>query len=313
MAQSPAHKFGQIIGDVVEAAVEPLLREFADRHDLYLDRKGPRPARTGRKVSWVDSCANTHDLDYVLEQGGSAEHIGTPVAFIETAWRRYTKHSRNKAQEIQGAILPLAEAHRSSAPFIGVILAGVFTDGALSQLRSLGFSVLYFPYQTVVEAFRTVDLDAHFTEDTADAEFARKVRRWERLPGKRRAEAAERLLQVNSGEVRRFILALQQSVTRKIELVRILPLHGAAIERTSVKEAISFVEKYREDRSGASKPLTRYEVEIRYRNGDRIQGQFADRQQTIAFLRGYLPPSLQPAPRSASSRGGIRRSDGGAR
>ena len=87
---------------------------------------------------------NSHDLDFVLERGGTPDKIGMPVAFIETAWRRYTKHSRNKAQEIQGALEPLAETYRHLAPFKGAVLAGVFTEGALTQLRSLGFTVLYF-------------------------------------------------------------------------------------------------------------------------------------------------------------------------
>src|SRR6266496_2406164 len=136
MAQSPAHRFGQIVGDVLEAAIRPLLKQFAKEHGLYLDMKGDRPCRRGRKCSWLDLNGNVHDLDFVLERGGSAKKVGMPVAFIETAWRRYTKHSRNKAQEIQGAILPLAETHRSSAPSVGVILAGVFTEGALAQLQS---------------------------------------------------------------------------------------------------------------------------------------------------------------------------------
>ena len=202
MAQSPAHKFGQIIGDLLEAAVEPLLRRFAKSHGLYLDRKGPRTARPGRKVSWTDLSGNTHDLDYVLERGGTAQRIGVPVAFIETAWRRYTKHSRNKAQEIQGAILPLAEAYRNAAPFIGVILAGVFTEGALAQLRSLGFSVLYFPYETVVQAFQIIGVDAYFTEETADIELARKVRRWERVPREKRVASPD-ARPPNAGTVRK--------------------------------------------------------------------------------------------------------------
>jgi hypothetical protein len=176
MAKSPAHKFGQIIGDVIEAAVEPLLEKFANQHNLYVDKRGPRPARSGNEVSWTDLYGNTHDLDFVLERGGSPDKNGTPVAFIEVAWRRYTKHSRNKAQEIQGAILPLLLTHQTAAPFIGVIVAGVFTEGALTQLRSLGFKVLYFPHDTVVEAFRAAGVNAAFDEETPDAEFARKVR-----------------------------------------------------------------------------------------------------------------------------------------
>src|SRR6266436_4004086 len=135
MAQSPSHRFGQIIGDMLEWAVRPILEAIAKELGLYLDGKGERKARgTKRKVAWMDALGNTHDLDYVFEFGGSDEQIGSPRAFIEIAWRRYTKHSRNKAQEIQGAILPLAERYSEYHPFLGVVLGGVFTDGSLNQL-----------------------------------------------------------------------------------------------------------------------------------------------------------------------------------
>jgi hypothetical protein len=156
MAEAAGHKFGQFIGEYCEGAIEPLLKEFADRHGLFLDKAGDRPARSGKKVKWIDSYGNSHNLDYVLERGGTPEKVGTPVAFIESAWRRYTKHSRNKAQEIQGAVLPIRDRHQFSAPFMGCVLAGVYTAGALEQLRSIGFKILYFTYDSVIEAFNTV-------------------------------------------------------------------------------------------------------------------------------------------------------------
>jgi hypothetical protein len=33
-------------------------------------------------------------------------------------------------------------------------------------------------------------------------------------------------------------------------------------------------------------PFTRYEVGVRYSNGDEIRGQFKDKATAIAFLRG---------------------------
>ena len=138
MAKSPSHKWGQIIGqDFLEVAMDSLLRDMARKHDLFLDRKGTRQARKGKRISWEDLYGNAHDMDFVFERGGTLERIGVPVAFIETAWRRYTKHSRNKAQEIQGAVLPLVTTHQRHAPFIGVIVAGDWTGGALKQLQSL--------------------------------------------------------------------------------------------------------------------------------------------------------------------------------
>src|SRR4051812_30535648 len=120
MAEAPGHRLGQIIGETLERAVEPVLADFAAKHGIYLDKHGARPARPGKKLTWTDALGNKHDLDYVLERGGTDSTIGLPVAFIETAWRRYTKHSRNKAQEIQGAVLPLVATHSTTKPFAGV-------------------------------------------------------------------------------------------------------------------------------------------------------------------------------------------------
>jgi len=293
VAQSPSHKFGQIIGDVLEAAVEPLLQQFAQEHNLYLDRQGPRPARRGKKVSWLDTYGNAHDLDYVLERDGSPKQIGTPVAFIETAWRRYTKHSRNKAQEIQGAILPLVATHQSAAPFFGVILAGVFTDGALDQLRSLGFTVLYFSYDTVVEAFSGVGIEAHYDEDTPDAEYERRVYAWEALTDRQRNNVADVLIEINALEVQRFLDTLARAVTRKIEAVLVLPLHGTVFAWDSAEEAIAFIKNY--DESDSLNPIMRYEIEIRYTNGDHIRAQFADKENAMQFLSNYQSPVLRPA------------------
>lgn len=292
MAELPAHKFGQIIGEVIESAIEPLLERFAQAHGLFLDKKGYRPARSGRKVSWVDLHGNRHDLDFVLERGGSPDKIGTPVAFVETAWRRYTKHSRNKAQEIQGAILPLVATHQNAAPFIGVILAGVFTEGSLTQLRSLGFTVLFFSHESVVRAFRCVGIDAHFDEDTAGSEFARKVRAWEALSTRERERVAQALVRINSKEIQSFMAALERVVSREVAVVRILPLHGKASEWDTVDKAITFIERYNE--SGNSRPVVKYEIQIRYTNGDRIEGQFADKQAAIRFLKSYQTPRLRP-------------------
>lgn len=285
MAESPAHKFGQIIGDTLEAAMEPLLREFAKKHKLYLDIQGDRPARKGKKVTWVDHNNNKHDLDYVLERGGTEKKIGEPVAFIESAWRRYTKHSRNKAQEIQGAILPLANTYLGNAPFIGVILGGVFTKGALKQLKSLNFEVLYFEYPSIIEAFKTVGINANFIESTPTSEFKRNVDKWNRLTKNQKKKITNTLIKLNKNHVDNFINALLKTITRTIFSIRILPLHGSIAEYESLAKAIDFINKYDEkNRRGA---IIRYEVQIRYNNGDEISGDFKEKNNAIKFLDSY--------------------------
>ena len=284
MAESLSHKFGQLIGDLLELALEPHLQKFARKHKLYLDKKGVRKARSGKKVTWTDSKANKHDLDFVLERGGTENKIGVPVAFIESAWRRYTKHSRNKAQEIQSAVLPLANKYKNSSPFVGVVLAGVFTEGALSQLKSLGFGVLYFPYDTVVKAFAKFGINAAFDEKTAETDFRKKIDSWNKLANKE--DVAKELLKLNKKNVDEFLNSLSDTVSRFIERIIILPLHGQETVSTSVTDAINFLKKYPEDRPKL--PLSKYEIIIKYNTGDRIEASFNDKKDSIKFLETYL-------------------------
>jgi len=287
VAESPAHRFGQIIGEVLEAAVLALLASFAQKHGLYLDKHGERPCRPGKRCTWLDLNKNEHDLDFVLERGGTPQKLGMPAAFIETAWRRYTKHSRNKAQEIQGAIGPLAETYANARPFVGVILGGVFTDGALNQLRSLGFAVLYFSYASVIAAFRAYGIDASSEENTPDREFRRKVAAYEALPNAKRVALAKFLLDTQKDDVVQFMTALEKVVSRQVDRIIVLPLHGTVVQHATVDEAIKFIEEYRE--TAAKLPIERYEIQVRYNNADSVKGTFKDKADAIAFLRTYKP------------------------
>lgn len=285
MAESLAHTFGQIIGNVLEVAVEPALRKFANEHGLYLDKKGPREAREGKKVKWTDLYGNAHDLDFVLERGGTNKVIGSPVAFIETAWRRYTKHSRNKAQEIQGAVQVLALTHKYSCPFTGAILAGVFTDGALTQLKSLGFHLLFFPYQSIVQAFQSVGVDAEFDEDTPEKDFRKKISRWNALSKKAQRSVAYHLVKAHERDIKAFFDALDKSVTRRVEKIIVIPLHGQESEYSSVGDAIAFLSAY--DSTAVQGGVYKYEIHIRYNNGDKIMAEFTAKAAAVEFLMKY--------------------------
>ncbi|UZR93136.1 hypothetical protein [Chondrinema litorale] len=289
MAKSPSHKFGQIIGEILETTMKIYFQDFATKFDLYLDKKGKRKARKGKKVTWYDSYENKHDLDFVLERGGSDAEIGLPVAFIEIAWRRYTKHSRNKAQEIQGAILPLAFTHSFSAPFLGVVLAGVFTEGALNQLRSRNFNVLYFEYDTVVSAFKTYGIDASYEEDTSDEDFTKKIEQWEAFNDKEKI--IQKLVELNQDKFDIFFKVLEESVSRYITEIRILPLLGTSSVFQSATEAINFLNEFTVI-DYETKDLIRFEIKIIYSNGDTIEASFANKNSANSFLKAYEIPDL---------------------
>jgi hypothetical protein len=284
MAESPSHRFGQIIGNLLEAVIEPFLTDFATRKCLYLDyQNNPRKARKGKKVTWKDPYGNVHDLDYVLERNGTDESTGTPVAFIEVAWRRYTKHSRNKAQEIQGAILPLAEKYQWSSPFLGAVLAGVFTEGSLAQLRSLGFNILYFPYDTLVAAFAQEGIDIAFDETTPDADFHRCVKTIESATESKMDRIKDQLIRANQRQLDEFMSSLAQRLERMIEKVVVIPLYGRSSEFGTIADAIAFLDQHRIYEGSGE--FRRYEVLVTFTNGDRVEGSFKDKGKVREFLQ----------------------------
>ena len=287
MAESPAHKFGQIIGNLLEAVVGSLLLEYCEKNNLYLDKVGSRSVRKGKKVSWMDKYGNTHDLDFVIEKNGTDKKIGKPVAFIESAWRRYTKHSRNKAQEIQGALLPLAETYRESNPFLGVILAGVFTDGALSQLKSHGFSVLYFEYDKLLKSFSEISLDIFFDETTSFDLIKKKIKHLNRLSKVQHRVVVQSLIKENQKEINSFFKQIDSHIFRQVRSVKMLSVYGQWQNYRDIKGAIKAIEKPSLLPPPDKMKFIKFEIIISFNNNDKVECQFSCRVEALRFLRFF--------------------------
>lgn len=286
MAESPAHKFGQIIGNMIETIARPLLADFCRSKGFYLDYHGnDRQARQGKKLIWTDRHGNSHDLDYVIEKDGTNKKIGVPVAFIEVAWRRYTKHSRNKAQEIQGAILPLAEKYKWNSPFLGTILAGIFTSNSISQLKSLGFNVLYFPYETIIDAFKTEGINIVFDEKTSEAEFRKCVKTIESCHQQKIKRVEKKLINANKSQIDSFLESLENRLSRIVEKIIIIPLYGSENEFSSFKQAFSFLDKL--DPKTINGEFRKYEIIVKFSNDDKIDAEFSSKESVREFLK-YL-------------------------
>ena len=283
MAESPAHRFGQVIGNLIEEILQPVLQEFADQRKLFLDKHGGREGvRSGRRLSWKDDYGNSHDLDFVIEKTAAPGVQGRPVAFIEAAWRRYTKHSKNKAQEIQGAILPIAEKHKWDRPFLGAVLAGEFTRPSLDQLTSSGFTVVYLPYDAIVSAFRDVGIDSRFDEDTSDRDFAHCVDRIDELSEAERQRLKSRIVELNREGFDVFFAALRRKPDSLIDRVTVLPLFGVPCEFDSIHAAAQFINGF--DPGKPATEFQKYEIVVRFSNQDKIDGLFSQRAQALRFL-----------------------------
>ncbi len=294
MAESLAHRWGQIIGDGFEMFVRNILADVAKQHGLYLDFKRPRATRRGQgKVTWQDGYGNKHDLDYVLERGGTEETLGVPAGFIESAWRRYTKHSKNKVQEIEAAVMPVALTFSRHQPFLGAVLAGEFTRKALHQLESKGFAVLQVPYESILRAFKELGIDAS-SEDgvggTTGEQFREKITKWESLPQPQATHGLlAKLHALHQREIADFKQRLDAAITRRVNSVRLTVLRGHSVECSDIESAIAYL--IEEERSyqlrEAGEQREAFEVQVRFNNGAKIDATFPKRAEAMAFLRSF--------------------------
>ncbi len=283
MAKAPGHQFGQLIGHLVEEIVHSTLDDFAKKYGYYLDKQGARgKARKGNKVTWLDKYDCEHDLDFVIEKNGSADQRGRPLAFIETAWRRYTKHSKNKAQEIQGAILPTAEKYWSDAPFLGVVLVGIFTAKAITQMEKTGFRVLYVHRSAIMGAFERAGIPVNFDESTPDKDFKKAVRGFNELTPSQLTKFKNDLREIMKADFDSFISKLEAALARQINKIVITPLFGNSTEFLTARDAKTFLEKSLPD-SGQG-PLLKIDVLVCYDNGSRIDASFRKIEEIRAFL-----------------------------
>lgn len=284
MANSPTHRFGQIIGDLLEQATVETVRPIAEKHHMYLDFIHPRPARNGnRKIHVEDVLGNFHDLDLVVEEGGSEDIIGRPRAFIEVAWRRYTKHSKNKAQEISSAVLACARKYSDDAPFTGTVLAGEFTDNSLQQLRSQGFVVVHFSLHSIVDAFKKVGINAFWEEDTPDEQIEEQVKKYEKLTNAERETIKHMLFLEEKASFAAFAKILDESLDRRISKVTVTSLWGSLQTFATIEDARNYIESLNLDESG-SHGFVRFEIRIEYSNGARTMMEFTSKYDALRKL-----------------------------
>ena len=74
-------------------------------------------------------------------------------------------------------------------------------------------------------------------------------------------------------------------MTKRIErILSVAALHDAAHVSTAVSDSVRYIESYQYDVKDF--PICRFEIQVRYDNGDSIVGTFNSKEDAIQFLRG---------------------------
>ena len=169
---SAGHALGQIVGDwFQDYFAQPLLFEVADKLRLYLDhRVRVRPARSA-KILWKDEEQNAVDYDFVMELDGSDAEQGIPVAFFECFWRRGSRHSKDKARDDSGKLMPMRDTY-PTARFLGIVASGDFTGPARTLVQSRQIDLFLVTKQKMIEAFAAFNIKIDYPDRTPEEEKA---------------------------------------------------------------------------------------------------------------------------------------------
>lgn len=214
--------------------------------------------------------------------------IGKPRAFIEMAWRKYTKHSKNKAQEISAAIKPLVGRYSENGPFFGAVLAGEFTNNSLTQMKSEGFKLLYFSIDIIEDAFASQGIDAHWDEETSEEELQNRIEQLEKLTEIQLQLIGDYLINNNIEQWNNFLNSLRNSLERTIESIFIISLYGHSKIFYNIQDACAYIMEDEKEVSFNKDSFYRYEIIVKYSNGDKIDMQFKEQQTAIVSLNQLI-------------------------
>jgi hypothetical protein len=280
MAQSPAHALGQIIGNLIEETVGSILADFTIENSLFLDTHGKRESREGCLLIGEDNHGNKHALDFVLEKNGSGDVVGEPVAYIEVGWRRYKKHSKNKVQEIESALKPIAIKHADSAPFLGVILVGEFTQPSLQQMRTTGWNVVYVPSEIIWNSFQKTGHDIYFDNNTPEHECQQMASKLKLMSNADRTQIIQEFASQFKSYITPMLVQLKKCATRKIKTVQVEKHTGMK----SKFKSPSLAAKSLKQPQKALRPF--YRVKIKYNDGTSMRKDFDKQKDVKCFLVG---------------------------
>jgi hypothetical protein len=197
-AGSAGHRLGQLVGDWWERyVVLPLLQKVADELKLFLDNRFvDRPVRNSGKIIWKDDEGNEVDYDFVLELDGSASKRGTPVAFFEVFWRRGARHSKDKARDDSGKLVPMRDTY-PTARFLSIAASGEFTEPAKGLVVSRDIELFHVPKSNIIEAFDYHGLVMDYPDSSSEDLKAQIARTFEeQLTEERKREVANTLFEI---------------------------------------------------------------------------------------------------------------------
>ena len=284
---SSGHKLGQLIGDWYEEYfILPLLQRVGRNLNLFVDsRFVNRKVRVG-KILWDDLDGNSVDYDYVLELGGSNVKLGIPVAFIECFWRRGARHSKDKARDDSGKLMPMRETY-PTARFLGIVSAGNFTKPARELVRSRKIDLFYVPKEKIVNAFDSCGLKMDYPDKLPEDEKADIVEKFDKnFKASKKKAVQEALIElVGQATIESYVDRVRATLSALPQEIRFILRHDSMpIAFESVAAATDFLKL---PNFNMTSPIESYLYQVTYSDGSEFE-KSVDNLGELRRLHGQI-------------------------
>ncbi|MBE0538008.1 MAG: hypothetical protein IH624_20290 [Phycisphaerae bacterium] len=274
---SAGHRLGQVVGDWFEEyMVLPLIERVGDALELFVDSRFVKRSVRPGKIVWADADGNEVDYDFVLELDGSTDARGIPVAFIESCWRRGARHSKDKARDDSGKLLPMRETY-PTARFLGMVAGGDFTKPARDLVRSRDIELFYIPKGKIVQAFSEEGFTIDYPDTLPEREKAKIVRPLASTKFKREKQQRirDRLIElVGKPSIDSFVQRVRSVLSALPQEIRLIVRHDSSPLRFESVQAAS--EYLAAPNLAMSDPTESYVYEITYTDGSEFERNVAE-------------------------------------
>ncbi len=274
---SSGHKLGQIVGDWYEKYFAlPLLSEVSEHLGLFIDNRYLHRKCRREKIIWKDSENNCVDYDFVLELNGNDNSFGVPVAFFETFWRRGARHSKDKARDDSGKLLPMRSTY-PTARVLGIISAGDFTEPAREYVSSRHIELFYVPKEKIISAWRLEGLDIDYDDrapEETKSELAKKTQKAiEKDPLLLESIASRLKLLVGESTLNSFKLLIHSKLSATPqEYIITMAVKSRPIVFKNYSDVDIFINQHEPEIDTSAKKIT-YNFDVVFGDGDTFSGE----------------------------------------
>jgi hypothetical protein len=269
---SSGHSLGQKVGDWLEEFfVLPLLDRVANQLKLYLDNRfRARKARGGNKIAWKDEDNNEVDYDFVMELDGTDDKIGIPVAFFECFWRRGKRHSKDKARDDSGKLMPMRDTY-PTARFLGIVAGGDFTGPASTLVQSRRIDLFCVPKAKIISAFDRHGIQIDYPDRTPEENKSQLVEEFDRkvIPAIKPKIAEELITLVGEPSINTYLDRVRAALGELPQELRFISQRQSKpVVFESIQEATEFLKGPKFD---FDVPTENFIYEITYSDGSEFE------------------------------------------